>query len=417
MRRPAYPERLYIDFDSFFASAEQYLEPALRDRPVGVVPVDSPNTGLIAVSLQAKAEGVRGGMRKDEARAVCPQIVFRVARPDAYTALHHRICTCVAAHVEVIAVRSIDEMVGRLMKNEAAGAVGLVDRIKAGFATEFAPCLSASIGIAANELLAKIAAEMDKPDGMRILQHGDLPDAIAHLALRDIPGISKGMELRLNDAGVRDIAGLWALAPKHARKLWGGVQGERFLAALHGYAIEQPETLKRMFGHGRVLPPDWRTPDRILECTRVLLIKAARRLRRDGYLACCLTLTIRPRGSRGISVLRRFPAARDDHTFLNALQAAFGEWRMAVSGRRERPRNASVTLHGLSALSQRQGDLFGQPGNLAVLRWETVSDMVDDMQARFGGDSLRLGVRENLPGGYAGGKIAFGRIPHELDFL
>ena len=415
MRRPLWPERLYVDFDSFFASAEQYLEPALRGRPVGVLPVDSPNTALIAASVEAKRAGVRGIMRRDEAEAACPGIVLRVARPDAYVALHHRIRKCLEAHVEVLAVRSIDEAVARLMANEAARARDLGEEIKRDFAATFAPCLSLSIGVAANELLAKIAAEMDKPNGLRVLLPGDLPEALEHLPLRDIPGISKGMEQRLHDAGVRDFPGLWALAPKHARKLWGGVQGERFVAALHGYAIEQPVTQKRMFGHGRVLPPDWRTPERMLVCARVLLVKAARRLRREGYLASSLTVSVRPHGGAGLAVTHAFAAARDDHTFIRALDTAFAVWREnAPPGK---TKSVSVTLHGLSLLSQRQGELFADLPDVSAERWERVSDIKDQLQARYGGNSLHIGEALELPGGYAGGKIAFGRIPHELDFL
>ncbi|MCB2076524.1 MAG: type VI secretion protein ImpB [Novosphingobium sp.] len=415
MRRPAWPERLYVDFDSFFASAEQYLEPALRGRPVGVLPVDSPNTGLIAASVEAKRAGVRSVMRRSEAEEACPGIVLRVARPDVYVALHHRIRACLEAHVEVLAVRSIDEAVARLMANEAARARDLGDAIKRDFAATFAPCLSLSIGIAANELLAKIAAEMDKPDGLRVLLPENMPDALAHLPLRDIPGISTGMEKRLHDAGVRDFCGLWALAPKQARKLWGGVQGERFVAALHGFAVEQPVTQKRMFGHGRVLPPDWRSPERMLVCARVLLVKAARRLRREGYLASSLTFSVRPHEGGGLAVTRRFPSARDDHRFLAELDMAFVAWRAnAPPGK---TRSVSVTLHGLTLLSQRQGDLFAEFPDGSAERWERVSDLTDTLQARFGGQSLRLGEAPELPGGYAGGKIAFGRIPHELDFL
>ena len=415
MRRPLWPERLYVDFDSFFASAEQYLEPALRGRPVGVLPVDSPNTGLIAASVEAKRAGVRGIVSRAEAEEVCPGIVLRVARPDAYVALHHRIRQCLEAHVEVLAVRSIDEAVARLMANEAARAEELGEEIKRDFASTFAPCLSLSIGIAANELLAKIAAEMDKPNGFRLLLPEDMPGALAHLSLRDIPGISKGMEKRLHDAGVHDFCGLWALAPKQARKLWGGVQGERFVAALHGYAIEQPVTAKRMFGHGRVLPTDWRTPERMLVCARVLLVKAARRLRREGYLASHLTFSVRPHGGGGLSVTHSFASARDDHTFLAALDMVFATWR--ASAPPGKTKSVSVTLHGLTLLSQRQGDLFAELPDASAERWERVSDLKDRLQARYGGNSLHIGEAPELPGGYAGGKIAFGRIPHELDFL
>ncbi|MEO1200673.1 MAG: type VI secretion protein ImpB, partial [Pseudomonadota bacterium] len=412
--RPSYPERLYIDFDGFFASAEQYLEPALRGRPVGVLPLDSPHTALIAASRQAKARGVRMGMRRSEAHDICPDIVFRIARHDAYVALHHKIRACLEQHVEVIGARSIDELVARLMVNEAARGRDLGQRIKHSFAETFHPTLSLSLGIAANELLAKIAAEMDKPDGLRVLWPGEELGALEGLELRDIPGISSGMERRLHAAGVRDVRALWALAPKQARQLWGGVQGERFLAALHGHAVEQPGTRRRMFGHGRVLPRDWRSPERVFLCARVLLSKAARRLRREGYLAGALSFSVRPQEGERYTESRQFPAARDDHTFGSILQSLFDEWRgIDPPGR---SRSVSVTLHDLTRLADAQGDLFDRPGDGTSDRWSRICDMIDHVQARHGGNSLRLGPPVALPGGYAGGKIAFGRIPHDHDF-
>ena len=83
MRKPTGLERLYVDFDSFFASAEQHLRPHLRARPTGVIPVDSEHTGLIAVSREAKARGVKRGTLVHEARRQCPDLVLVTARHDA----------------------------------------------------------------------------------------------------------------------------------------------------------------------------------------------------------------------------------------------------------------------------------------------------------------------------------------------
>ena len=113
--------------------------------------------------------------------------------------------------------------------SEARDAAGLAARIKRALHDEIGPILTCSIGISVNELLAKIAAEMDKPDGFVLLDHADLPGRLFDLELRDLPGISKGMEARLNVAGVSDIRGLWGLAPKHARAIWNSVEGERFV--------------------------------------------------------------------------------------------------------------------------------------------------------------------------------------------
>src|SRR3712207_6781769 len=101
MRKPLGLERLYVDFDSFFASAEQHLQPGLRGRPVGVIPVDSEHTGLIAVSREAKALGLKRGTYVRDARKQCPGLVLVIARHEAYVELHHAIIRAIETVVPV----------------------------------------------------------------------------------------------------------------------------------------------------------------------------------------------------------------------------------------------------------------------------------------------------------------------------
>ena len=115
MRKPTGLERLYVDFDSFFASAEQHLQPHLRGKPVGVIPVDSEHTGLIAVSREAKALGIKRGTFVRDARRQCPGIVLVTARHEAYVELHRQILEAIETVLPVKAVCSIDEMVCRLV--------------------------------------------------------------------------------------------------------------------------------------------------------------------------------------------------------------------------------------------------------------------------------------------------------------
>ncbi len=169
---------LYLDFDSFFASAEQHLRPELRGLPVGVVPLQSDHTSLIAASREAKAFGFKVGTPVREARQVCPGIQIVMARPEAYVRLHHQILSVVGDVVPVGAVRSIDEVVCHLMRNEQARAEALARDIKTALALHIGPVLTCSIGLGPNELIAKIGAEMNKPDGLVIIRQQDLPQAL-----------------------------------------------------------------------------------------------------------------------------------------------------------------------------------------------------------------------------------------------
>ena len=414
-------ERLYLDFDSFFASAEQHFNADLRGRPLGVVPLDSPHTSCIAVSRKAKARGVASGSSVREARRILQDMIFVIARHDAYVRLHKRILDVVGTILPVAKVRSIDEVVCHLSPGEAAQGKTLSDRIKCALREAFSPALTCSIGMAPTELLAKVGAEMNKPDGFALIEARGLPGSLSHLDLRDLPGISKGIGARLAASGVQDIDGLWRLAPKQARKIWGNVEGERFWNEFHGFHAERPETRKSMYGHGRVLPRDGRSPDQVEACARQLLLSAARRLRRDELRATELSLGFR--GGRGPETAQwtwreAFPAARDDRSFTRALSKALTKARRSL---RFSPHSVSVTLHGLVSDGEITGDLFGgaleDGGDTASReRWEKVSDLMDSLRRSHGTKALSLGVQDDIPGGYVGAKIAFGRIPEEADF-
>lgn len=423
--------KLYLDFDSFFASAEQHFNPALHGKPVGVVPLDVRHTGCIAISREAKRAGVPSGASVSEARAIAPEMIFVVARPDAYVRLHHRILTVIESCLPIEKVRSIDELVCDLVASEVAQGMALAQRIKTALSDAFGPTLTCSIGIGPSELLAKIAAEMQKPDGLVILHEEELPTAIAHLKLSDIPGISKGIGARLKKAGITDMPALWKLGAKEARGLWGSIEGERFWNALHGLAYERPESEKRMFGHSRMLPFDWRTPERLHDCARQLALSAARRLRRTDLKATQLTLSVRGGGFRTDTVRQsdhqrwsteaQFEAMRDDASTQEHLAAAIVRYRREV---RFKPRSVTVVLHGLVDAAPAQADLFSQPGlndqRAAVLvrqqKRERLSGALDAIRSKHGPSSASWGVCDDIPGGYVGGKIAFGRIPELADF-
>lgn len=222
------------------------------------------------------------------------------------------------------------------------------------------------------------------------------------------------MEARLGEAGITTVGSLWDIAPKHARAIWNSVEGERFVSALHGYAVEKPETVKRMFGHGRNLPPDWRAPERVLQCARLLTLSAARRLRRSHYRAGALSYTVGVRRDSRSTLEGQFRPARDDHTFLNCLNGLHE--RLVKSGEMRNISTVTVVLHELSSEDEATHDLFDTSETMKQRgQWERVSDMLDKVRSRHGSKALNLGP-VNGPGNYIGSKIAFGRIPEREDF-
>src|SRR5258708_18784671 len=166
-----------VDFNPYFASVEQQAEPRLRGRPLGVVPMLADTTVCIAASVEAKQSGVKTGTKVAEARRLCPQIEFVVARHEIYIDYHHRAVAVVDSVVPVRAVLSIDEMDCELTGRwrDKARALDLARRVKAELGTQIGECLRTSIGIGPNTFIAKTASHMMKPDGLIVIEQSGLP--------------------------------------------------------------------------------------------------------------------------------------------------------------------------------------------------------------------------------------------------
>ncbi len=285
---------LFVDCDSYFASVEQHLDPALRGRPVGVAPVMAESSCCIAASYEAKAFGVKTGTRISDARVMCPGIAIVESKPPEYIRYHHRIIEAVEDCIHVEAVLSIDEMWAWLPYNlrEAATVEGIGRRIKETVARDVSPFIKVSVGAGPNRFLAKTASKMKKPDGLFIIEDGDLPQVLHTLKLRDLNGIARSMETRLHAAGVHTVAELCAASKPVLRRVWGGVLGDRLWYLLRGEEIPDLVSARKSIGHSHVLPPESRHPDKAWPILCKLLHKACERLRSHGLLAGSLTMNL-----------------------------------------------------------------------------------------------------------------------------
>src|SRR5580658_6166919 len=292
---------LFVDLNSYFASVEQEVRPELRGRPVAVVPMMADTTVCIAASYEAKAYGVTTGTMVGDAKRMCPDLVLLEARHELYVDYHHRIVEAVESCLPVTAVLSIDEMACRLMGRERPllAAIELGQRVKTTIREKVGPMLRSSVGIATNRYLAKVASDMEKPDGLVALPLDILPEALRHLTLRDLPGIGSRTEKRLNEKGIRTMDELLALDCEKAGELWGSVWGERLWHWLQGQDFDMAETehLKSL-SHQHVLAPEMRTAEKAWAVAHKLLHKAAMRLRAKGLWVSTIGLAIGFAGPR-----------------------------------------------------------------------------------------------------------------------
>ena len=420
MRKPEGVERLYLDFDGFFASVEQAARPALRGRPIGVVPfAGTDRTCVIACSREAKLRGVKNVMPVQEARNLCPDIIFVPQTPDLYRRAHNALLSEIQAVLPIDAVKSIDEVTCRLDHLGQDNPEAVADKIKERIKAAIGQHITCSVGIAANRQLSKMACKAGKKspgrygNGFEIWHPRDMPTPLLAVPLDDIPGVGSRMKRRLIMAGIYDTGGLLATAPKHMRKLWRNVTGERLWYALHGYDIQSSPQDRGMFGHGRVLPPDTRNAKDARSMSRLLLVKAARRMRRENWNASRLWLWLSVKDGSW-SGTRWLPAVRDDQAILTELGIL---WERALTELPRQPQifRVHVTLLDITPADERQLDLLLDDDHRRQ-KWQAVTDAVDQLNSKYARTIVSLGEWAPPAGGHAGAKISFTRIPDAEDF-
>jgi DNA polymerase-4 len=338
---------LFVDFNSFFASVEQQEQPALRGQPMAVLPVMTDSTCCIAATYEAKRFGIRTGTNVGEARKRCPSLILVEARPSVYVEYHHRLIAAVDACVPVTQVRSIDEMSCALRGpwREPEAALRLAREIKARIAATVGTCLRSSIGIAPNVFLAKTASDMQKPDGLVMIDEGDLPGVLFRLQLRDFCGIGASREARLHACGITTVEQLCRAPKEVLRRAWNGIEGDRIHALLRGEEVERPSSDRCTVGHSHVLEPKCRTLPLAEAVLHRLLQKAAARLRALGYLAGGLGVSVKFLGHEHWGEEMSFLETQDTLDFIRVFGLL---WQRCPAGEMP-PLAVGVTLFHLTA--------------------------------------------------------------------
>jgi len=401
---------LFLDMNSYFASVAQQEEGGLLGKPVGIVTVDKAGACCIASSYEAKAYGIGVGTRREEALELCPEIEFREAKHDLYVEYHHEIKRAIEKVHPIEKTHSVDEVACRLI-GALNTAIEIGEAMRTNIARDVGSAMRCSIGLGSSKLLAKMAGEMKKPDGMEWLTPEVMPDKLEDFKLSDLPGIGQRMENRLLRAGILDIKSLYNLEAKHARKLWNNVNGERFIMALRGHDIPDPKTKRSSLGHGQILTSGNRNKEGARLVARRLLIKAATRLRRDGFFTNHLYISGKCylRGKRGVA--NAIPATQDTFELLHHFSRLWPELQL------KKPGSVSIMLGGLTNHTQHTADLFEkrQASGVSNTR-ERLCSAVDALNQKFGQDTIIYGEAPKEITKYTGAKIAFGRIPAREEF-
>jgi len=378
LKKPRDYSVLFLDMNSYFASVEQQVQPTLRGVPVAVAPYTGGTGCCIAVSGEAKERGVRSGDKVSEAKKKCYNIKIIEARPALYQLYHREILKVLNNNSPLASPLSIDEFLIRLTGSDKSyhKSKKMALKIKSEI-SGFADFLTCSVGISSSYFLAKIAWESRKPDGLTILKLNKLDRFYKTLKLRDIPGINFRMERQLAARGINSVSDFhnkdlvyMSQTLKHSGKVW--------YYRLRGYDVDHFEIKNKTCGHSHVLPPELRTKEGAQQVLEKLVYKMGYRLRRDGYMATGLVVSVHFFENGGIRDFKRFDACNDTKSLLRYSFSIVDKYKYWST-----PKYISVTTFGLIRNIQEQISIFED-----IEKSKDLSKAADEINDKYGAGTV-----------------------------
>ncbi|MDB5162641.1 MAG: Nucleotidyltransferase/DNA polymerase involved in repair [Candidatus Saccharibacteria bacterium] len=252
------PLIMHIDLNSCFATVEQQARPMLRGKPIAIVNRRTEHTAIITASYEAKAMGVKVGMKLKEARLLCPDILALESDPSKYRHVYHKLLDIMRDYSAHVTMKSIDEGIIDF-HNTSADIAGrdLVEigmEIKQRLKDEIGVWMRCNIGISTNRFLAKTAAGLHKPDGLDVLTSQNIKETLGELKLLDLTGIAHRNQQRLNSVGIfTPLQFLDANVTTLQKVVFKSVVGVWWYKRLRGWEVDDVETKLGRVGRQYVL--------------------------------------------------------------------------------------------------------------------------------------------------------------------
>jgi DNA polymerase-4 len=370
---------LHVDMDAFYASVEQRDDPKLKGRPVivGADPKEGRGRGVVAAcSYEARKFGVRSALPISQAWKLCPQGAFVPVRMERYVEVSKQVMEVLHRFTNLVEPLSIDEAF--LDVSGSTALFGAPEQIARAIKKQIreATGLCASVGVAPNKFVAKIASDLKKPDGLVIVKQDAVEDFLRDLPISKLWGVGPKTEERLHELGIRTIGDLRA-SPQ-------GLQGARLNELAYGRDNRPvvPDWEARSISNETTFAEDTTDREFMLRTIRRLSESVGRRLRVDDLRARCITLKFRYEGfethTKQLTLDR--PTQSDDEIV-----------HSAVSLFEQFPLDRKVRLLGVGSSYLTRSDkepsqlgLFAEPANNDAL-----DRTVDAIRSKFGNSSLR----------------------------
>jgi DNA polymerase-4 len=391
---------IHVDMDAFYASVEVLDDPKLAGLPV-IVGGRAEDRGVVAAaSYEARKYGVHSAMSTVRALRLCPRAVLLPPRFERYGEISDRVFAILRQYSPLVEPLSIDEafldVTGCERLHGPAAEIGRAVKQRIREETR----LTASVGVAPNKFLAKLASDLRKPDGFMVVSAAEAPALLAALPVSRLWGVGRATEEVLAGLGVRKIGDLFSVSRELLEHRLGGYAGE--MLALARGIDDRPvvsDAEPKSIGAETTFPSDIGAEAELLRHLDRLVERVARELRAAGYQARTVHLKARYPDFSTVTRARTLPAATDRTAEIRAaVRELFGE----PLDRRGRPlRLVGVSVSGLARPDAVQGELFADPSAERARRFDRAKD---ELRAAFGPDALRRGsqVEDRTDGGGAG---------------
>ncbi|HEY0244886.1 MAG TPA: DNA polymerase IV [Mucilaginibacter sp.] len=217
---------LFVDMNSYFARCEQQANYWLRNRPVGVCVYTGKYGCVISLSTEAKARGLRAGMRLNDAMAICPDLVPVESNPTRYREYHTKIINVLQKYCKDVVAKSIDEAIINLSNYEHHDPLTIAQNIKQDILDNVGDWLTCSVGIAPNAFLAKLASiQGKKRNGLLMITPQNIDEILSNLKLGDLPGIGANMSYRLERNGITTPLEMRYASPDRLKAIFKSIDG------------------------------------------------------------------------------------------------------------------------------------------------------------------------------------------------
>lgn len=385
----------HVDMDAFFVSVEELFDPALSGKAVVVGGRPNERGVVSAASYEARKFGVHSAMPLRTAYKICPQAIFVDGHPERYRQYSERVFEVLNSFTPKLEMASIDEAYLDMTGTERLHGPALSAAHKLHAAVRERTQLKCSIGIAASRLVAKVASDQAKPNGVLWVLPGTEAAFLAPLDVRKIPGVGKVMEKKLNDLGVHTVADLARLEPVFLEEHFGK-WGLALAGKAHGedaggwFDAEIGERgLPKSISHEHTYSQD-ESSDEVIESTLARLSEmVARRLREQRLHARTIQLKLRYQDFTTITRAHTLPQPTQiDTEIFHTVRDLFYANRERGS---ENSGKRKIRLLGVHA-----GSLVEQEGQLDLLdgtqrdKWNRALAAADDLRQRYGESAVSL---------------------------